>query len=110
MVSLQIPFVLEPAARELSGATSKSLFFFELEPGAARNVLDELLAASIDKLPIDEEWLTAPAPDGDERVRIVKPRDVTGTSPVLVYTHGGGWALGNRLSAAAQCRTGGLVG
>jgi acetyl esterase len=73
MASLQSPFILEPAARELTDATAKSLFFFELKRGAARKVLYELLAASIDKLPIEEKWLTAPAPVGDERVRIVKP-------------------------------------
>jgi acetyl esterase len=115
MTSLQTPFVGEPPAAELTEATSKSPFFFELEPSAARKVLDELLASSIDKLPIEEEWLTAPL--GDQRVHIVKPRDATGTLPVLVYmhsggwvyTHGGAWVLGNRLSAAAQCRTGDLA-
>jgi acetyl esterase len=28
-------------------------------------------------------------------VRLVKPRDATGTLPVIVYMHGGGWILGN---------------
>lgn len=50
-------------------------------------------------------------------MRLVKPSHATGTLPVLVqmpsagwvYLHGSGWVLGNRLSAVAQCRVGGLA-
>ena len=42
-------------------------------PPRARKVLDDLQAAPIDKLPVDEEWITVPADVGDARVRIVKP-------------------------------------
>jgi len=87
--------VLEPAAQRLVDATSTPPFLYELEPSAARKVLDDLQAAPIDKLPIDEEWITVPASVGAVRVRIVKPRGTTGTLPVVVYMHGGGWVLGN---------------
>ena len=87
--------VLEPAAQRLVDATSTPPFLYELEPSAARKVLDDLQAAPIDKLPIDEEWITVPASVGAVRVRIVKPRGMTGTLPVVVYMHGGGWVLGN---------------
>jgi acetyl esterase/lipase len=87
--------VLEPAAQELVDATSTPPFLYELEPTAARKVLEDLQAAPIDKLPIDEEWITVPASVGDVRVRIVKPRGATGTLPAVVYMHGGGWVLGN---------------
>ena len=43
-------------------------------PPRARKVLDDLQAAPVDKLPVDEEWITVPAAVGDVRVRIVKPR------------------------------------
>jgi len=46
-------------------------------------------------LPVDEEWITVPAPVGEVRVRIVKPRGTTEMLPVVVYMHGGGWVLGN---------------
>ena len=36
-----------------------------------------------------------PAAVGDVRVRIVRPAGATGTLPVIVYMHGGGWVLGN---------------
>jgi len=87
--------VLEPAAQKLVDATSAPPYLYELEPSAARKVLDDLQAAPIDKPAIDEEWITVPASVGDVRVRIVKPGGTTGPLPVVVYMHGGGWVLGN---------------
>ncbi|HEY9388513.1 MAG TPA: alpha/beta hydrolase [Mycobacteriales bacterium] len=75
--------------------TSRPPFLYEMEPAAARKVLDDIQSAPIEKLPIDEEWITVPAPVGDVRVRIVRPRGITGTLPVILYMHGGGWVLGN---------------
>jgi acetyl esterase len=95
-MAVQTPVVvLEPAAQELADATSSPPFLYEMEPTAARKVLDDLQAAPIDKLPIDEEWITVPAPTGGVRVRLVRPRGTSGTLPVVVYMHGGGWVLGN---------------
>ena len=65
--------VLEPAARDLTEAFSKPPFLYQMEPAAARQVLDDAQAAPIEKLPVDEEWITVPAPVGEVRVRIVKP-------------------------------------
>ncbi len=93
--------VLEPAAQELADATAKPPFLFDLGPEAARKVLDDLQAAPVDKLPVDEEWVTVPAAVGDVRVRIIRPAGQQGTLPVIVYMHGGGWILGN---AAAHDR------
>jgi acetyl esterase len=87
--------VLEPAARELAKAFSKPPFIYQMEPAAARRVLDDAQAAPIKKLPVDEEWITVPSPAGEVRVRIVKPQGATGMLPVVVYMHGGGWVLGN---------------
>ncbi|MGW6905979.1 alpha/beta hydrolase [Streptomyces sp. NPDC054940] len=87
--------VLERPAQELADATSHHPFLYELKPVEARKVLDDLQAAPVDKLPVDEEWITVSASVGDVRVRIVKPQGVTGTLPVVLYMHGGGWVLGN---------------
>ncbi|MFE1763788.1 alpha/beta hydrolase [Streptomyces angustmyceticus] len=87
--------ILEPEAQELADATSHHPFLYELDPTAARKVLDDLQAAPVDKLPVDEEWISVPAAVGDVRVRIVKPQGATGTLPVVLYMHGGGWVLGN---------------
>ena len=94
-MTAQNPVVLEPAAQGVVDATSKPPFLYELGPAAARKVLDDLQAAPAGLLAIDEEWVTVPAPVGDVRVRIVRPSGATGTLPVIVYMHGGGWILGN---------------
>jgi acetyl esterase len=94
-MSVQTRIVLEPAAQELADATSTPPFLYELGYPAARKVLDDLQAVPVEKLPIDEEWITVPAAVGDVRVRIIKPQGATGTLPVVVYMHGGGWVLGN---------------
>jgi acetyl esterase len=87
--------VLEPAAQQIVEMTAKPPFFYQMEPAAARKVLDDIQAQPVDKLPVDEEWITVPASVGDVRVRIVKPQGTIGMLPVVVYMHGGGWVLGN---------------
>ena len=89
------PVVLEPASQGVVEATAKPPFLYELSPAEARAALDELQAAPIDKLPVNDRWTTVPADVGDVRVRIVRPPDAVGTLPVILYMHGGGWVLGN---------------
>jgi acetyl esterase len=87
--------VLERASQEFVDATSSPPFIYELSPDEARKVLDDVQAEPIDKLPVDERWITVPAEVGDVPVRIVRPPDAKGTLPVVLYIHGGGWVLGN---------------
>jgi acetyl esterase len=89
------PIVLEPAAQQVADAFSKPPFLYEMAPADARKVLEDAQSAPISKLPVDEEWITVPAPVGDVRVGIIKPQGATGMLPVIVYMHGGGWILGN---------------
>ena len=91
----QAPVVLEQASQEFVEATAKPPFLYELTPDEARKVLDDVQAAPIDKLPVEERWITVSADVGDVRVRIVRPPDAEGTLPVILYMHGGGWVLGN---------------
>ena len=72
-MAVQSRIVLEPSAQGIVDATSTPPFLYELEPAQARKVLDDLQAAPIEKLPIEEEWITVPAAVGDVPVRIVKP-------------------------------------
>ncbi|SED15102.1 Acetyl esterase/lipase [Nocardioides exalbidus] len=95
--------VLEPAAQELADATANPPYLYELGPAGARKVLDDLQAAPIEKLPVDEEWFTVPvAYDGanDVQVRMVTPvGHGDGTAlPAVLYMHGGGWVLGNAMT------------
>ncbi|MEW2360189.1 alpha/beta hydrolase [Spirillospora sp. NPDC029432] len=87
--------ILEPAAQEIADATSKPPFLYELGPAGARKVLDDIQAAPVPMPEVDEEWITVPAEAGDVRVRLVRPAGATGTLPVVLYVHGGGWVLGN---------------
>jgi acetyl esterase/lipase len=87
--------VLEPASQAFVEATSTPPFIYELTPAEARKVLDDVQAEAIEKLRVDERWITVPAGVGEVRVRIVRPPDVTGTLPAILYMHGGGWVLGN---------------
>jgi acetyl esterase len=89
------PIVLEAAAQQVAEAFSKPPFLYEMAPAEARKVLEDAQSGPISKLPVDEEWITIPAPVGDARVRIIKPQGATGMLPVIVYMHGGGWILGN---------------
>jgi acetyl esterase len=88
-------YVLEPAAREIADATSKPPFLYELGPERARQVLDDIQSAPVDKPEVDERWVTVPAEVGDVRVRIVRPPGVGGALPGVLYMHGGGWILGD---------------
>jgi len=87
--------VLEPASQTFVEAASTPPFLYELTPAEARKVLDDAQAAPIDKLPVDERWITIPAEVGDVRVRIVRPAGAKGPLPVILYMHGGGWVLGD---------------
>jgi acetyl esterase len=89
------PVALEPASQAFVEATADLPSLYDLTPDEARKVLDDVQAAPIDKLLVDERWITVPADVGDVRVRIVRPVGAEGTLPVILYMHGGGWVLGN---------------
>jgi acetyl esterase len=89
------PVVLEPASQAFVEATANPPFLYELTPAEARKVLDDVQAAPIEKLPVQEHWITVAAEVGDVQVRIVRPSDAEGSLPVILYMHGGGWVLGN---------------
>src|SRR3954454_19107176 len=95
IINTHAPVVLERASQVFVEATANPPFLYELTPDEARKVLDDVQAAPIDKLPVDERWITVPADVGDVRVRIVRPAGVESTLPVILYMHGGGWVLGN---------------
>jgi acetyl esterase len=95
MATITKSVVLERASQEFVNATANPPYFWEGSPVDARKVLDDVQAAPIDKLPVDDRWITVPAEVGDVRVRIVRPLDATGVLPAILYMHGGGWVLGN---------------
>jgi acetyl esterase/lipase len=94
-MSVKTKPVLEPAAQEFADANSTPPFLYQLDYPDARKVLDDVQAEPVEKLPIDEEWISVPAAVGDARVRIIKPPGASSVLPVILYIHGGGWVLGN---------------
>jgi acetyl esterase len=94
-ITTHAPVVLEPASQAFVEATSTPPFLYELTPAEARKVLDDVQAAPIDKLPVEDPWITVPAEVGDVPVRIARPPGAEGALPVILYMHGGGWVLGN---------------
>jgi acetyl esterase/lipase len=94
-ISTRAQVVLEPASQAFVEATSTPPFIYELTPVEARKVLDDVQAEPIEKLRVDERWITVAADVGDVRVRIVRPPDVSGRLPAILYMHGGGWVLGD---------------
>jgi len=70
--------VLEPASQAYVEATAKPPFLYQLTPAEARKVLDDVQAAPVDKLPVEDRWVSVPAKVGDVRVRIVRPPDTRG--------------------------------
>jgi hypothetical protein len=79
---ITLPVVLEPAAQAFADAAAKPPLLYELTPEEARAVLDGVQAGPIDKLPVDEHWITVPADVGDVRVRIMRPVDAIEPLPV----------------------------
>jgi acetyl esterase/lipase len=91
--------VLEPATQKfidgLVAAGGPPIY--TLSPEAARKVLADAQAAPVAKLPAAIEDVTWPVgPTGKTAIRIVRPEGATGVLPAILYTHGGGWVLGDK--------------
>ena len=67
--------------------------FEELEPQAARDLFDPLVAAPGDGL-TEIENITIDGPGGPLPLRIFRPK-TPGPHPVLMFFHGGGWVILN---------------
>jgi acetyl esterase/lipase len=87
--------ILEPPAQAFADAAAQPPFLYELGATSARKVLDDIQAAPVGKLDVDEKWIIVPAEVGEVAVRIVRPLDTTQVLPVILYVHGGGWILGD---------------
>src|SRR5262245_29387103 len=73
----------------------------QLKPAAAHQVLTDLQSQPVplqDARIEDTVWPVGPT--GETRIRIVRPVSARATEvlPVILYTHGGGWVLGDKLT------------
>jgi acetyl esterase len=92
------PVTLEPAAQAFANALAADAGppLYTLSPGDARALLDNAQAGPI-AMPLAEvERHTIPGgPMGTISIVLVRPSDHNGKLPAVIYTHGGGWVLGN---------------
>lgn len=90
--------ILEPAAQALADslAAAGGPPLYTRSPQDARSLLDREQAGKIVLPPAEVELHAIPGgPDGEISITVVRPVDGNGSLPVVVYTHGGGWILGN---------------
>src|SRR5262244_464782 len=71
---------------------------YTLSPKAARDVLaGAQKSVSVTLAPARSEDRTLNVgPTGKTNIRVYRPENAAGTLPVVIYTHGGGWVLGDR--------------
>ncbi|WP_329123146.1 alpha/beta hydrolase [Streptomyces sp. NBC_01353] len=90
------PVILDPLVQRLVDATSTPPYLHELEPGAARQALQEAQGDRMDDFDVEATFHAAPVgPTGLVGFWVVRPTEVTGRPPTLLYVHGGRWMLGD---------------
>ncbi|WP_055551551.1 alpha/beta hydrolase [Streptomyces sp. NBRC 110028] len=88
--------VLEPAAAAFAEATARPPFLYEMSPAEGRRTVDAVQSGEVPKPEVDEEWIGVTGiPAGGVRARVLRPPNVSGTLPVILYVHGAGWVFGN---------------
>jgi acetyl esterase len=98
-VTSTVPVVLEPDAEAFAEAVATPPFVTELGPIKGREVLDQVQSeAQAERPDVRIENLTIPGPDGEVKVRILKPAALRDPLPVVLYTHGGGWVFGSPIT------------
>jgi acetyl esterase len=89
---------LEKPALELTQALSKAPALTQVPLADARKAVEAAQSAPIPMPDVDEKWITVPSEFGDVKVRLVRPKGVSGPLPVVVYLHGGGWIIGSSIT------------
>jgi acetyl esterase len=90
---------LEPTTQRFIDSLAGATPLYKLEPAAAHQVLTDVQSQPVALRPADITDTTWPVgPTGTTRIRIVRPKGAKETLPVLMYFHGGGWVLGDKVS------------
>ena len=93
------PMPLEPTTQQFIDGLAGAPPTWSLSPEAAHQGLTDLQSRPVPLRPADIEDTTWPVgPTGTTRIRIVRPKGATGTLPLLMYFHGGGWVLGDTVT------------
>src|SRR5262245_40259445 len=89
---------LEPATQAFVDSLVGGKPLYTLSPEAARDVLaGAQQSVSVTLAPANaEDRVINVGPKGRTNIRVYRPENAKGTLPVVIYTHGGGWVLGDR--------------
>ena len=93
------PSSLEPTTQRFIDSLAGLPPLSTLTPNAAHQLLTDLQAKPVAMRPAEIEDTTWPVgPAGTTRIRIVRPIGARETLPLVFYTHGGGWVLGDTIT------------
>jgi acetyl esterase len=92
---------LEPTTQAFINSLSGAPPLSQLDPADAHKVLTDLQSQPVPLQDAQIEDVVWPVgPTGETRIRIVRPANTSETHvlPVILYTHGGGWVLGDKIT------------
>lgn len=88
--------VLEEAAFQFVRKNAEPPYLFELGPEKGREAVDTEQSGEVKKLPVDIQDLDIQdGSRGQVSVRLLRPQNVSGKLPIILYIHGAGWVFGN---------------
>ena len=89
---------LEPTTQAFIDSLAGAEPIYTLSPQAARDVLaGAQKSVSVTLAPASsEDRILKIGPTGQTSIRVYRPENAKGTLPAVIYTHGGGWVLGDR--------------
>ena len=88
---------LEPDAQAFADAVAAPPFLTEMGPQKGREALDQVQTEANAERPdvTVEDFKIAGGPTGEVNVRLLRPANLSGTLPVILFTHGAGWVFGD---------------
>jgi acetyl esterase len=90
-------FGLDPTTTHFLQSLEGAPPIYTLTPAAARQVLRKVQDIDVPTPDVSfEDRALSGGPTGKVSIRIVRPKDVRGDLPVILFTHGGGWILGDK--------------
>ncbi len=93
------PMRLEPVTKQFIDSVADAPPLSRMTGEAGHQVLTDLQSKPVPLRPADIEDVVWPVgPTGSTRIRIVRPKGAKETLPLVMYFHGGGWVLGDKIT------------
>ena len=87
---------LQPASVHWMQVTTQLLLRRKWTAKIVNSLMSALLKSDApESVSIEERYLSTTDGDGKIRVKIYRPKEASGTLPPMLYTHGGGYIMGN---------------